>query len=403
MQLRWLHSPAAAPTAASSLAVALSLLSSTSNLALATDVALESKLPDPQLNGIVDAQNDLGDVYEPEFAAFDRSLIGRAPIPEGVKNLQNNEPETWQVDVAETYCFILEKDTINKATTQKTDEREEVQSRQADDGVDVMLSATTCLQPYPKTEDQEERVPPQLTMFYVDTTYEDCMKGADRAPVGQSRTFDEGLAQQNLYLEKDVYVGITAPNTTNFQNVWNFELAASKDDWYHGFSEDSASDAELLWMDSDSSAALLQTQNLTTSEPEVNGIMKEGPIYEFFVQNDNYKVFDGISRSVCAMKQNALIHANKNNDGRLNGLVNTTMTKQGPGGYPKQQFYFEGLNSSSSYSGILFRTKREPSMFDTTEEEKDRGVGPGKIGGGGVVYDLVNFRTSAGKSEISSR
>lgn len=407
MNLSWLRAPVATPIHASSLAVALSISSLVLTPAsAATDLAIESIPSDAPLDNPVDVQNSPGDVYEPEFAAFDRSLIGRAPVLEGVRNLRNNEPEVFQVDVGETYCYVLEKDTMSRkkpSTREVDDNGEEILSRQADgDGINIMLSATTCVQPFPNKADQKEKIPPQLTLFYVDTTYEDCMKGADKAPVGQSRTFNEGIVQQSLFIEKDVYVGISAPNATDFHDVYNFEVAASKDYWYHSFDEDGGSNAELLWMDSDSSAALLQTQNLTETDSEAKEIMDEGPIYELFVQNDAYKVFGGISRSVCGMRGQALIHATKNGDGRLASLVNTTLTTQGPGGFPKQQFYFEGLNSSSSYSGVLFRTKADSTAFDISQEEEDStGVGAGKIGGGGTVYELLNFRTSAGKSHIS--
>jgi len=53
------------------------------------------------------------------------------------------------------------------------------------------------------------------------------------------------------------------------------------------------------------------------------------------------------------------------------------------GPYPKQQFYFQGLNRSSSYFGILAMTGNSTAS------------GPGVVGGGGRVWQTMSFTTQS--------
>jgi calcium channel MID1 len=65
-------------------------------------------------------------------------------------------------------------------------------------------------------------------------------------------------------------------------------------------------------------------------------------------------------------------------------------TTRGPGGFAKQQFYLEGLNASSSYSGILVQTK------NTTNSTSSKHKRATSVGGGGIVFHATSFNTSGG-------
>jgi calcium channel MID1 len=185
----------------------------------------------------------------------------------------------------------------------------------------------------------------------------------------------------------DIYVGIQAPNITNdFEDVYNFEVAASIDDYYHKYDE---SKAELLWMDSDASSVLLMTKSLTQDKTQVASVMKQPLPYELFIQDDSTPRLKGIQRSVCGLTEFAAIVSNREGNGQQNKLVRSSLTANGPGRMPAQQFYLEGLKASSSYTGILVKLADDVPL-------SARQDGPGESGpsrGRGTVFEATTFQT----------
>lgn len=84
-----------------------------------------------------------------------------------------------------------------------------------------------------------------------------------------------------------------------------------------------------------------------------------------------------MQKSYCALNQLAQIRKSSNN-------VEVGMTNRGLGNKPKEQFYITGLNRSSTYYGILAMDGNSTSS------------GNGIIGGGGRVWQPMNFSTKAG-------
>lgn len=339
--------------------------------------------------------------YEPYFGLFDRGIVGRAPA--GVTGLANNVPQQLNLDPSTTQVYVFEKIQMfgrREAPASRIElrdelgsERETGQDGELDDerasllprqsSKTVFISANTCMQPQLKP-DKTAMDPPQLTM-YVSNTSKNQSPGPKADPSQQTfQVFQEGAVMLNMTASDDIFIGISAPNiSTDFTGIWNFELAVSIDSWYHSYNNDIASD--LIWVDSDASAALLITHNLTQStDPAVSDELMSKQPYVMFAQNDKDKSINGVRFSYCGLQNYAQIAATKN--GKFTNMVLTGMTKRGQGNLPKQEFYFMGLNSSSNYQGILAKSGTNGT------------AGSGIIGGGGhIVSRATQFNTKSGR------
>lgn len=344
--------------------------------------------------------------YEPEFAAFDRSIIGRAPA--GVTGLADNVPMPMNVVAGTTQLFVFEKEAIfgtdsrldlrgedgggscagiwaepEQRTADGPDREHHVERRQSSKM--IYLSANTCTQPQ-LNPNKTSMDPPQLTMF-VSTSPENQSPGPSADPDTQVVVeFVEGAVMYNATTTGDVYLAIHAPNVSSVftGQTYNFHVAASSEAFYYSYNVEA--DADLIWVDSDSQGALLITRNLTnsTNEATIDQIMQTQP-YVMFAQNEQDEAsIRGLKYSYCGLQNNAQIAATKN--GKFASMVSTSMTLRGPGDLPKQQFYFSGLNASSTYLGIL--------ALNGGEGKSDTNV----VGGGGVVYRAMNFTTKSGTS-----
>lgn len=350
--------------------------------------------------------------YEPEFALFDRGILGRAPAV--ATPLENNVPIPLNLQPGASACYVVNKNVIlsgNPSTgssSSKSELKRDANSHGRHDDDDeeddddnntpsgnqssggsqgvLYLSANTCLQPHSASNPTSE--PPQLRI-YVSTSSKDGCPDVTKPPAGvQSKGFVEGAVMYGLNATDDVYVTIAAPNVTkDFQGIYNFEIAASVDDYYYQYND---ADGQLLWMDSDATSALLQTAPLTSNVNQILSIMGAGPQYEMYVQGEKAPILNGLMRSACGLNNAAQIASKRLDNGQMNNneLVRSKLYDKGPGGWPRQQFYFEGLNSSSSYSGILLI----PGNKTASSKRQSSGV----VGGGGTVFPPTSFDTSRG-------
>ena len=405
MQLSPLQSRLAASVVASCLLLLLYLALFSPHFALAAEV-LEQTLPVPisiadlDLPLRLDGRSAFDPTYEPDFAAFDRSIIGRAPA--GVTPLVNNIPTPMNVVEGTTQLFVFEKGDIfgrtsgdpdNSGSLELRGEHDSainaLEDRSEDDKVAkratkmVYISANTCNQPMAVDPSKTTTDPPQLTL-YVSTSSENQSPGPSADSSTQTEVeFTEGAVMHYLTTSGDVFLGIHAPNvSTAFSGTYNIQVAVSTDGWFHSYNRDA--DADLIWVDSDSQGALLITHNLTESADEAvtDALMKTQP-YVMFAQNQGDRSINGLKYSYCGLQNYAQIAATKN--GKFTSMVSTGMTRRGPGNLPKQQFYFSGLNASSNYFGILARGGASGEM------------GPNIVGGGGLVFRATNFTTKSGR------
>lgn len=406
-----LQSRLVASLAATILLAALYLLLFAPHFALADD-SLGSFEPTIVLDQSLeeDAPDAFQASYEPDFALFDRGIVGRQEA--NIRPLSNNVALTDNIDAGAIKCFRFEKRgtrTGTEGSTRTTTTTEEgimtamdapPVRRQSGGSRKVYISAGTCEQPHQTDADEDQRTPPQLTLLasFSGGGEGSCVRSTSDVPSSQWIAFEEGLATLEVDTAEDVYVSVLAPNVSStFTGVFNFELAASTDMFYHSFN-DTTRNPELVWMDSDSSAALLNTRTLTKHKNETEKYMEEGPPYVLYVENENWKAFDGIRHSACAISKVALIEANRDNVGRQNQLVRTAMTARGTEGLPRQQFYFEGLNATTTYNAILVKPMNTSSVFS---KRQDSGSGEGTPGGGGTVFTGTNFTTLRGEQAFT--
>lgn len=327
-------------------------------------------------------------IYEPEFQAFDRSIIGRAAP--GQTALTNNVPAASNLNAGETMVFVFDSSQLSSRQESSPLELRgepgtldneagdgEGRSRKRATGT-VYISANTCLQPSPNSTTSS--LAPQLTL-YVSNSTDNTSPGPSADSSKQvMQNFTEGAVMYGLTTSSDVYIAVTAGNmSSDLSGVYNFQVAASVDGWYHSYNDTNTE--ELFWVDSDTSSVLLMTQNLTTSRDRVveQQVMGSRP-YVMFAQNDANWAIKGLMYSYCGLNTNAQIAAVRN--GQATSQVTTGMTKRGAGGYPKQQFYFSGLNSSTKYLGILARNV-------------DNSTNTNIMGGGGHVFRATEFETKS--------
>ena len=411
MQLSPLQSRLAASVVASCLLIILYLTLFTPHFAVALELEESSPVffddldfapnPAPQSPANLD--------YEPDFAPFDRSILGRAPT--GVTGLANNEAIPMNVIAGTTQLFMftvsssngreaaegpLELRSEQSASQTPGDSTEVDESNPAPNNQDehsiekrqssrrVYISANTCKQPQPVGPVRTTQQAPQLTL-YVSTSPSNPSPGPMASADSQTVVeFTEGAVMYDMTARGDVYIGVSAPNVSKeFQGAYNFRIAVSTDMYFYSYNAEN--DAALNWVDSDAQGALLITHNLTrSSNPRLQQkIMAEKP-YVIFAQNTNDSSINGLKLSYCGLQNYAQIAATKS--GQFASMVETGMTKRGQGHLPKQQFYFSGLNSSSNYVGILAR------------EGNSTASGNGVAGGGGHVIRATNFSTKSSKS-----
>ncbi|KAM3443460.1 hypothetical protein NHJ13734_001870 [Beauveria thailandica] len=347
---------------------------------------------------------DLGDTYEPSFAPFDSSYLGkRASV---IGSLVNNIPAKSNLRPGEAACFQLSKTTLSggsqgggtnargldlqtaEAAINSSSEAS-ILVRDESQNASIFLSANTCLQPHRVPGDDKADIePPQLTLLISNSSQVGCpdmsMQGTANI---QTKAFDSGAVMFNMnYIDK-LYITVQAPNiSSSYEGVYFFELAASTQDYYHRYVN---KDGQLLWLDSDASSALLVSKNFTTDADEAKQILEQGMQYQFYIDNELYPRLHGVRHSKCGLQTSAQIYATPNGTGNLNQLVHMTMTTRGPGGFPKQQFFVTSLNDTTEYRGFIIKVPNaNPGKRD----------GEGIVGGGGTVFASTTFNTVSGTS-----
>ncbi|KAG6038332.1 hypothetical protein E4U41_004325 [Claviceps citrina] len=381
---------------------------------------------------VEEEEDDVGSqtpFYEPLLNFLGRSILGRVgdTIP-----LENDRPLAFNIQPGgEAICYIIKKGSLfgNGTSTsssasaspqgqgkrggrekekekEKEKDEDEVEDSTLDEGkgknATIYISANTCLQPTVHSDDDKSKLPPQMVLFVSNGTMTGCPRvtnstDGDVAKGFTAHQFEEGAVTVSVNATGgDVYVGIYAPKIEDkFEGVYDYQVAASGTEYFHQYrSNEEDGGAELLWMDSDSTAALLMTRNLTDDASETRRIFSEDPPYQLYVSGQDWGLMDGLGRSACGWQKNAPIGANNQGDGRNNAMVKTSMTLRGPGGLPKQQFYVVGLNATTSYSGVLVR----PANVTVNAKRQDRGGGQdgsGKNKAGSVVFQDTHFQTNA--------
>jgi calcium channel MID1 len=356
-----------------------------------------------------EAEEDVG--YMPDFAYFDRSLIGRQQ--EEVFNLTNNVKKEMDTNPGLTAHFVLAKSQLKikreedgSAFPAELDARvvENISKKdgEAEDDLDldatdeerlekrqnrqqVWISANACRQPLPTTELITESSSPQLRL-YVSTSTKNQKPGPEAKdnlaidPI----TFQGGYANFTVQTNSDIFIGISAPPLTDgWAGSWHYEVVASINGYYHTYHEE---ETFLFMVDTDSASALFITPNITATN-DTSAIqkwvdMKPLPFVMYTQPTEKWGPMTGLERSFCAL-QTAI-------NTTANTTVKSTITTNfgdADRNLAKAQFHVQGLKNGTAYQGFL-------AINGTTEGLDIPGVG--LVRNGGQVWRQFNWTTKAG-------
>ncbi|KAI0471988.1 stretch-activated Ca2+-permeable channel component-domain-containing protein [Xylariaceae sp. FL0804] len=408
MQLSPLQSRLAASVIASCLLLVFYLFLFSPRFALAAELDLPFSDSDLDASNLgADGAEDFFEafevrdsIYEPDFPLFDRSIVGR--VSDGVTALTDDSPEKSNLEPDSTITYVFQASSVSGRSTHDLEDAPELQTNlsssqeSAQDGRTVLrerrssntlwISANTCDQPERISSSQTSVEPPQLTL-YVSTSSDNTSPGPGQTGDQDIVVFNEGAVMYNTSLDRDVYLTISAPpvSTELFSDdiPYNFEIAASTDQYYYAYNDEM--DPNLVWVDSDSSAAFLKTNDLTSSPDQVIST----PPYVMFAQNQENVGINGIRNSYCGLSNWAQIRTL--DDGSA-GQMSVGLKKSLETNLTEQVFYISDLNASSQYSGILARTS------DTTAQKKrDNGAS----GAAATVFKPTQFSTKQTDTEYA--
>ena len=345
---------------------------------------------------------DLEDDYPGQFSV--QSQLHSAPdlrrqaAVSDLTALANNDPKQMNINVGEVQNWVFTKQALADPFSPPTPglpslvEREDAEIRQElrkrqDDSIPggsrtLWISLNTCLQPSANTS--SSIVPPQLEVYVSQSQDLKTPGPAESTDKQKKFNVEDGFAQIRLNAADDIYIGVAAPNTSDFNGIWNYEVAGSIDNPFHEYDDNSPN---LYFVDSDNHAALLVTNDTTQAQPNetvYHQWMEMAPPFFMFAHNQDDPAVLGVQRSYCGLKNYAQRSA-----GRDTG--DASMTSRGIGSKPKEQFYIQRLNTSATYFGFL------------AMEGNSTASGNGVVGGGGKVWRAMNFTTKAGMSSCSNQ
>lgn len=364
---------------------------------------LDSRIPPDHNHPLIFAsEQDLEDVADGQPLTLQShahtpnpALLARAtPVP-GASALSNNDAQNMNIGAGQTHNWVFSKESIagppgvtgpglpsdDAVNRNPADIGSELKKRQVSKRIHVTVN--TCIQPVANASngpaELDEGVPPQLQMWVSQSSFLTSPGPGSRDDADQQNIdFDGGYASFEVDTSEEVYIGISAPNTTRWTGVWNYEIAASIDAPFHSVDKDLA---HLFLLDGDNHAALFVT-NDTTQTNSTSDIYKQwmsmAPPYSLFAHNQDDTTILGLQNSFCGLRNQAQITANIQNTNNQNGA---SMINRGPGGKPKEQIYLTSLNSSSTYWAILAIAGNSTAS------------GPGVVSGGGKVFAPISFTT----------
>ncbi|KAF1844824.1 calcium channel subunit Mid1 [Cucurbitaria berberidis CBS 394.84] len=358
--------------------------------------------------------NTGSDGYVPDFALFDRSLVGRQE-PE-VNKLANNQKKVMPITPGEVLYFVLEKrkpriirtdeDTLEALDARGGDnvsgeeaagpesdgpddneEPNELRKRQA--GSRVWISTNTCRQPVPNVNDNGTTAatnPPQLVM-YVSTSTQNQKPGPNAtdhlATNSTGVVFDHGYTGFEVQANADVYIGIAAPKLDkDWFGSWEFEVAVSTDGLFHSHNNTTPF---LYMIDTDSESALFISFEFGASNAteEVEGWREHNPFNMYAFQAGDRTPITGMEHSYCALKEQF------NSNSTKDFTISKNVTMRYGGRLPNSQFHVQDLDTATTYNAFV--------VVEGTQDGLEL-PGVGKVRGGGKVFQQIVFTTKADDS-----
>ena len=320
------------------------------------------------------------DGYLPDFAGFDRSIVGRV---DDSTQLRNNVPGKNNIAAGDSQSYTFSKvdlqgsqrstpsSSVVERSVEESSEPHDfskgsqtgLQNRQTDIPT-LYVTLSICDQPT-STLKMPNGAPPPLQL-YISTNAQ------NPKPDGNNNNgavpVVNGLGSYTLQTSNDVYFTVTAPSeSTEFDGPYSYELTASTDRPYTSYD----ASLEMRFVDSDSNSALLSTDKDISPAS-----------YTFFVQDRQNPTIWGLQNSYCGLGNHAQITANSNSSAHGGVSVEWTPSSGDP---PRKFFHVKKLKSSSAYSGIM------AIAGDPTTAK----AGSGVAGGGGTVLKTVDFTTKS--------
>ena len=231
----------------------------------------------------------------------------------------------------------------------------------------VYISVNVCENPRFRNP-QDKAHPPQLQILTNTTSG------------WASRVLTEGYLMYNITADYPVVVRVLSPVVdVEDESPWFYDIVASLDAPYHNV--DSKTDVQLKLIDSDSHAALLITSGLSNwasaqADPSLSKL-EHGPPLRIFANNINTTSLAGLRNSYCALNK----FASGGPDSPHPAERGLTLAQ--PSNILEQQFYVPGLNGSSLYLGQIATINMTNGTYGL----------PNTIGGGGILFQTMNFTT----------
>ena len=335
---------------------------------------------------------DIDVAYEPPFTPLGRSIIGRQDGDSGNTPLQNNVPVTATIAPNQNLFYVFPSSALraspstptvvvppskSKRETEDEINHAELKKRQSD--VTYYLTLSVCSQPSPSGGTTTAPPPPlQLFLSYTDPQPQ---SGSNRP---MHPAVEDGFSIFSDSTSDNIFIQVQAVDTPGYSGNYSFQLTASIDARYAVVENTSS----LLFVDSDSTGAMLITTDLTNpnsdNTSEKDDWRKLSAPFTVAVVNQNLTQMSGLLKSYCAFQNNTQIVGNFAGQNQSN--VDIGFTNIGDNAL-KQQFYVSGLNRSSSYSAVMGL----PTNFSNP--------GSGQPGGGGTIWQAINFTTQSGMNQ----
>lgn len=339
--------------------------------------------------------------YTPEFTGFDRSIIGRAGGD--ARELGNNAPGKDNINGGDIHYWTFTNKTLwgplspgtsglpspdleqrDAGRIYLTDnlehghDVEELNKRQNNPPTrrTLYISLNTCNQPHPSNPDTKAG-PPQLQL-YISQSLKN--QKPDKTTNDQAITVDGGFGGANVTATSDVWFSVLAPQSSDFDGVYSYELTASIDAPYASYYDFK----KLSLIDSDINSALLSSSSMTNQNSTGDSFKhwRNGPPrLSIFVHNQEDPAILGLQKSVCGLKNYAQVQGNLIGKNATNVETSMTTTYEGT---PVQRFYAKNLNGSSAYYAIM------------AIDGNSTLAGGGVVRGGGSVWSFINFTTKSG-------
>ncbi|RDW70131.1 hypothetical protein BP5796_08528 [Coleophoma crateriformis] len=347
--------------------------------------------------------------YEAEFIGYDRGIIGRAAASTDPVALLNNRPALTNVPQGTTLSYMFSNESLwNSSTavegiqlpstiTRRTWSRNTIYAEAADnitlvDGESndegpgdlrlmsrqtssqsnrtLWVTVSVCLQP--ESNDTSLGVAPQMSLYLSQSSSNTHPGPSGDASLQQMITLDGGWGMMEINATDNVYIGVSAPNVTGFTGPYSASIAASVNQPYHYYNDQ---ETNLHLVDSDAQSALFITNNLTMEDANSTAYkswMSMSPPFVLFANNQSVPSITGVQKSYCGLKNLATLPQS--------GGMQMGMTTSGLGNHPKQQFYMDALQKSTTYMAVVAL----PANTTTSS---------GVVGGGGEVWRATNFAT----------